>query len=93
MPIASNITALVGQTPMVRLNRIPSTMSCQAELIAKLESFNPTASVKDRIAGAMIQAAEREGTIAPQRTVLIEPIFPFYTFSYVVVESIYISSF
>jgi cysteine synthase A len=44
-----------------------------AELVAKLESFNPTASVKDRIAGSMVQAAEEAGTIAPERTVLIEP--------------------
>ncbi len=73
MPIASDITALVGHTPLVRLNRIPVTMGCQAELIAKLESFNPTASVKDRIAGAMIQAAETDGTICPEQTVLIEP--------------------
>tara|TARA_B100001173_G_scaffold304070_1_gene307576 strand:- start:182 stop:1066 length:885 start_codon:yes stop_codon:yes gene_type:complete len=44
-----------------------------AELVAKLESFNPTASVKDRIAGSMVQAAEEAGTISPERTVLIEP--------------------
>jgi cysteine synthase A len=44
-----------------------------AEVVAKLESFNPTASVKDRIAGSMVQAAEKAGTIAPGRTVLVEP--------------------
>jgi cysteine synthase A len=44
-----------------------------AEVVAKLESFNPTASVKDRIAGSMVQAAEQAGTIAPGRTVLVEP--------------------
>lgn len=73
MPIASDITALVGKTPLVRLNRLPKAYGCQAELLAKLESFNPTASVKDRIAGAMILAAEKEGTISPKRTVLVEP--------------------
>ncbi len=73
MPIASDITALVGRTPLVRLNRLPKSFDCYAELIAKLESFNPTASVKDRIAGAMIQAAEEAGTITPGSTVLVEP--------------------
>ncbi|MFL0778288.1 MAG: cysteine synthase A [Prochlorococcus sp.] len=73
MPIAADITALVGGTPMVRLNRLPKACGCHAELLAKLESFNPTASVKDRIAGAMIQAAEETGTIAPGKTVLVEP--------------------
>ncbi len=57
----------------MRLNRLPKAYGCQAELLAKLESFNPTASVKDRIAGAMILAAEKEGTISPKRTVLVEP--------------------
>ena len=73
MPIASDITALVGRTPLVRLNQLPQRSGCLAELVAKLESFNPTASVKDRIAGSMVQAAEEAGTIAPERTVLIEP--------------------
>ena len=58
MPIASDITALVGRTPLVRLNQLPQRSGCLAELVAKLESFNPTASVKDRIAGSMVQAAE-----------------------------------
>ncbi len=73
MGIAADITALVGRTPMVRLNRLPAACGAGAEVLAKLESFNPTASVKDRIAGAMVQAAEEEGTIAPGRTVLVEP--------------------
>ena len=73
MPIASDITALVGRTPLVRLNRLPQAFGCKAEILAKLESFNPTASVKDRIAGAMVEAAERDGTIEPGRTVLVEP--------------------
>jgi len=73
MPIANNITSLVGQTPLVKLNRLPKDFNCKAEIIAKLESFNPTASVKDRIAGAMVKSAEEEGTIKPGKTVLIEP--------------------
>ena len=73
MAIASNITDLVGRTPIVQLNRIPQSFDCCAEILAKLESFNPTASVKDRIAGAMVQAAEEAGTIEPGRTVLVEP--------------------
>ena len=73
MPIAADITALVGRTPLVRLNRLPQASGCHAEVLAKLESFNPTASVKDRIAGAMVQAAEEAGTIAPGCTVLVEP--------------------
>ncbi|QNJ32881.1 O-acetylserine (thiol)-lyase A [Synechococcus sp. PROS-9-1] len=73
MAIAPDITELVGHTPLVRLNRLPKRSGCLAELVAKLESFNPTASVKDRIAGSMVQAAEQAGTIAPGRTVLVEP--------------------
>ena len=57
MAIAPDITELVGHTPLVRLNRLPKRSGCLAELVAKLESFNPTASVKDRIAGSMVQAA------------------------------------
>ena len=73
MPIANDITSLVGQTPLVKLNRLPYEFNCNAEIVAKLESFNPTASVKDRIAGAMVKSAEEEGTIKPGKTVLIEP--------------------
>ena len=73
MSIASDITRLVGRTPLVRLNRLPQGSGCLAEVVAKLESFNPTASVKDRIAGSMVEAAEQAGTIATGRTVLVEP--------------------
>ena len=73
MAIASDITALVGSTPLVRLNRLPQEAGCCAEIAAKLESFNPTASVKDRIGVAMIRDAEAAGRIAPERTVLVEP--------------------
>ena len=73
MPIASDITALIGRTPLVRLNRLPALVNCRAEVLAKLESFNPSASVKDRIASAMVLEAEEAGTITPGRTILVEP--------------------
>ena len=73
MAIAQDITDLIGCTPLVRLNRLPQQEGCQAELLAKLESFNPSASVKDRVASAMVLEAERAGTITPGRTVLVEP--------------------
>lgn len=73
MAIAQDITNLIGGTPLVRLNRLPQQEGCQAELLAKLESFNPSASVKDRVASAMVLEAERAGTITPGLTVLVEP--------------------
>jgi cysteine synthase len=73
MKIANNITELVGRTPLVRLNRIPQAEGCVAEIIVKLESMNPAASVKDRIGVNMIESAEKEGLIAPSKTILVEP--------------------
>jgi cysteine synthase A len=73
MRIARNITELVGRTPLVRLNRIPQTEGCVAEIVVKLESLNPSASVKDRIGVSMINAAEEEGLITPEKTILVEP--------------------
>jgi len=73
MAIAPGITALVGCAPLARLHRSPAAEGCRAELAAKLDGFNPTASVKDRIAGTMAEAAAREGRISPGRTVLAEP--------------------
>ena len=73
MAIAQDITDLIGGTPLVRLNRLPQQDGCQAELLAKLESFNPSASVKDRVASAMVLDAEAQGTLIPGRTVLVEP--------------------
>jgi len=72
MDIANDITHLVGNTPLVRLNRITKQFNCYPEVIAKLESFNPSASVKDRIAYSMIISAERNGSISPEKTTLIE---------------------
>ena len=72
MEIANDITSLVGNTPLVKLNRIKSHFNCYPEIIAKLESFNPSASVKDRIAYSMIYKAEEEGLIKPDKTTLIE---------------------
>ena len=70
MNIADDITKLVGNTPMVRLNKI--TSECNAEVIGKLEFFNPCSSVKDRIGKAMIEKAEEKGLIN-KNTVIIEP--------------------
>ncbi len=68
--IAKDITQLVGNTPLVRLNRMAEGLP--AAVIAKLESFNPASSVKDRIGVAMIDAAEKAGKIKKD-TILIEP--------------------
>ena len=65
MEIANDITSLVGNTPLVKLNRIRKYFDCYPEIIAKLESFNPSASVKDRIAYSMLCKAEEEGLIVP----------------------------
>lgn len=71
MKRAGSITELIGSTPLLRLNRISDESG--AEVLGKLESLNPGGSVKDRIGLAMIDAAERDGVIAPGRTTIIEP--------------------
>jgi cysteine synthase A len=68
--IYNSISELIGNTPLVRLNKVNDT---EATVVAKLEFFNPAGSVKDRIGLSMIEAAEREGKIKPGETVIVEP--------------------
>ena len=70
MKIANSITDLVGNTPLVRINRLAE--GAKAEVVAKLEFYNPAHSVKDRIGVAMIEAAEKAGKIKPD-TIVLEP--------------------
>jgi cysteine synthase A len=68
--IANVISELVGKTPLLRLNHV--TKDCKAEVVAKLESFNPCGSIKDRIGVSLIEAAEKEGLIKKD-TIILEP--------------------
>jgi cysteine synthase len=70
MKIANDVTELVGNTPLVRIRRL--TEGCVADIVAKLEFYNPAHSVKDRIGAAMIEAAEKVGRIRPD-TIILEP--------------------
>src|ERR1700760_1018424 len=71
--VYNSITETIGDTPLVRLNRMPKEAGAKADILLKLEFFNPLSSVKDRIGVNMIEAMERQGIIAPGKTVLIEP--------------------
>ncbi len=71
--IYSSITETIGDTPLVRLDKLAAEKGVKATILAKLEFFNPIASVKDRIGVAMIEALEAQGKITPGKTTLIEP--------------------
>ena len=71
--VYDSVIGLIGNTPLVRINAMAKGSGARATVLAKLEFLNPLASVKDRIALAMVEAAEAEGAITPGRTVLIEP--------------------
>jgi cystathionine beta-synthase len=70
--MAKSATELIGNTPLVRLNKIPQSLGIEADVYAKVELFNAGGSVKDRIALRMIEEAEKSGRIKPGDT-LIEP--------------------
>jgi cysteine synthase len=70
--VYASILETIGNTPLVRINRLAREAGCQAEVLAKLEFFNPLASVKDRIAISMLEAMESAGTIGPG-SVIVEP--------------------
>ncbi len=71
--IYSSIIETIGDTPIVRLDRLAKAHGVKAKLLAKLEFFNPISSVKDRIGAAMVEAMERDGKIQPGKSVLVEP--------------------
>jgi cysteine synthase A len=71
--IYDSIIETIGDTPLVRMARMPQSAGVKADLLFKLEFFNPIGSVKDRIGVAMIDALEKEGKIAPGKSVLVEP--------------------
>lgn len=71
--IYDNLVETIGATPLIRLPKLSEKYRVKADLLAKLEFFNPLSSVKDRIGSAMIEALEADGRIVPGRTVLVEP--------------------
>lgn len=71
--IYDGIIDTIGATPLVRLSKVTKEYGLDVDLLAKLEFFNPLASVKDRVGFAMIDAAEKAGQISPNKTILIEP--------------------
>src|ERR1700722_5683373 len=71
--IYDSITETIGDTPLVRLGRMPKEAGAKADILLKLEFFNPLSSVKDRIGVAMIEALEAQGIITPGKSTLVEP--------------------
>ncbi len=71
--VYNSITETIGDTPLVRMQRMPKTSGVKADILLKLEFFNPLSSVKDRIGVNMIEAMERAGIITPGKSTLIEP--------------------
>jgi cysteine synthase A len=71
--VYDSVLETIGNTPLVRLARLPQKAGCKAEVLAKLEFFNPMGSVKDRIAVAMIEAMEADGSISPG-SVIVGPL-------------------
>ena len=71
--IYDSITETIGDTPLVRLARLPGLAGVKADILLKLEFFNPISSVKDRIGVSMIEALERDGKISPGKSTLVEP--------------------
>src|SRR6185312_8817067 len=71
--IYNSITETIGDTPLVRMARLPREAGAKADILLKLEFFNPISSVKDRIGVSMIEAMEKTGTISPGKSTLVEP--------------------
>ncbi len=71
--IYESITETIGDTPLVRLRRLPKDAGVKADILLKLEFFNPLSSVKDRIGVGMIEALEAQGIITPGKSTLVEP--------------------
>lgn len=71
--IYDSITQTIGNTPLVRMRRMPAQAGVRADILLKLEFFNPISSVKDRIGVSMIEAMEEQGLISPGKSILIEP--------------------
>ncbi len=71
--VYNSITETIGDTPLVRMQRMPKEAGVKADILLKLEFFNPLSSVKDRIGVAMIEAMEAQGIITPGKSTLVEP--------------------
>ena len=71
--IYDSILDTIGATPLVRVRRLAAEFGVKADIVGKLEFFNPLSWVKDRIGLAMIEAAERDGKIEPGKTTMVEP--------------------